>query len=100
MNSTDKAALDKYLTTEPDNGYNDWLELVWDNIPEDKISGDEMEDNQQFFDDGAQQVSMHGKNGFPCFKFTAELFIKRFQCLKSNPHLKTWKEVQDYSNSR
>lgn len=100
MSSINKVALDRYLTTEPDNGYQDWLEQVWDNIPEDKISGDEMEANQQFFDDGANQLALAGKDGFPCVKFTAEVFVSRFNHLKKNPHLKTWKEVQDFANSR
>jgi len=100
MSSIDKAALDRYLTNEPDNGYQDWLEQVWDTIPEDKISGDEMEENEQFFIDGANQLALAGKNGFPSVKFTAEVFVSRFNHLKKNPHLKTWKEVQDFANSR
>lgn len=96
----DKQALDRYLTTEPDNGYTSWLEDVWDRIPEDIISAEEYDKNEKFFDDGAQKLALSGKNGFVKAQFAADVIINRFRLFKNNPNFKTWADVQNYLNGQ
>lgn len=78
----DKQALDRYLTTEPDNGYQNWLEKVWDNIPESEISYDDYEKYERFFDDLAEKLSCAGRYGFPTVDFSKDVFMNRFRNIK------------------
>ena len=82
----DKQALDKYLTTEPDNGYQNTLEKIWDKIPETEISADDYEKYERFFDDLALKLSTAGTSdsGFPTIDFCSEVFISRFRKLKKH----------------
>jgi len=95
-----KTSLDKYLTTEPDNGFQHWSELVLDLIPETTISADEWDKNEDFFFDGLDKLAQSGKDGFPVPDFAADVLISRFYLLKNNPHLKTWEEVQQFVNKQ
>lgn len=78
----DKQALDRYLTTEPDNGYQTWLEKVWDKIPESEISSDDYEKYERFFDDLAEKLSNAGRDGFPTVDFSKDVFMNRFRNIK------------------
>lgn len=78
----DKQALDRYLTTEPDNGYQNWLEKVWDKIPESEISSDDYIKYERFFDDLAIKLSNAGRDGFPAVGFSSDVFLNRFRNIK------------------
>lgn len=95
-----KASLDAWITREPDNGYQEWYEKVFDLIPETEISGDEYDQNEQFFDDGMQKLSQAGSHGFVNTQFAADVIKRRFRVLKENPDLKTWEDVQTFVNKR
>jgi hypothetical protein len=91
-----KQSLDRWLTTEPDNGYHDWVEQVFDNITPEELPDEDYNGNEAFFDAGLLQMS---RNNFPSPIFCAKVLVRRFGILKANPHLKTWEEVQAYSLS-
>ena len=81
----DKQALDRYLTTEPDNGYDNWLEKLWDEIPKTEISDDEYQKYERYFDDVADKLSKCGEGGeLPDYKFCAKIITLRFKDLKTN----------------
>jgi hypothetical protein len=91
----DKASLDRYITTEPDNGYQQWYEKVFDLIPEDKISPDQYDKYMDFFDDGMNELALAGANGgFPDPQFAADVVVSRFKYLLSHTDVKTWAEIQ------
>ena len=77
----DKTSLDRYLTSEPDNGYHVWLEKVWDNIPETEISPDEYVQRESFFDELALTLT---KGLLPSVKFATDVIIRRFKAYKEN----------------
>lgn len=76
-------ALDRYLTTEPDNGYISWLDKIWELIPQSTISADEYDKYEDFFDALAQKLSTAGRDGFVDPEFAAKVIIRRFNSLKS-----------------
>lgn len=92
------SAYDKWLTTEPDNGFVKWKDSVWSLIGEDEISMDDYENNEQFFDDGIMKLSLIGSNGFCTPEFAASVLKMRFRFLKNNPDCKTWDQVQEKIN--
>lgn len=78
-----KQSIDRYLTTEPDNGYTDWIEAVWDIIPENIISGDDRDSNEAFFSYWEDKLSTAGRDGFVIPQFAAEAIMMRFRFLSS-----------------
>lgn len=80
-----KQALDRYLTSEPDNEYIDAVEKIWNLIPEEEISGDEYNKYEDFFSFWENSLSTSGtnKNGFPNIDFCAEVIKRRYRMLKS-----------------
>jgi hypothetical protein len=99
--SLDKSALDRYITQGPDTKYQEWLERVWDLIPDTEITADEYEKNEEFFDDGADLIAQAGAHGeFPEPKFAAEVLIKRFKVLKEDDTCKTWLDVAEKVKTR
>ncbi len=86
----DKQSLDRYLTTEPNNGYHDWVEEIFDKIPESEISGDDYNKYESIFDDMLNEASLQGANGgFITTDFMATVLIRRCKVLKANPQIKT-----------
>jgi hypothetical protein len=92
-----KNDLDRYITSEPNNGFNEWYEKVFDTIPESEISAEEYDRYQDFFDDGMNKLALAGSDGFPTISFAAEVITRRFKILKENPELETWESVQSFS---
>ncbi len=68
--------LDNYLTTEPNNGYQDWLEAVWQNMPLSLIDDDAYQQHESFFDVWAHHLS---KDGFPSTDDTAKLIYRKYK---------------------
>lgn len=77
----DKAALDRFLTTEPDNGYMKWLEKVWDSIPESVIPSEAYYKHEKFFEFWELKLSMAGGGPYPRIKFCADVLIRRYKML-------------------
>lgn len=81
-------ALDRFLTTEPDNGYIAFIEKIWGFIPEEEISGDEYNKYEDFFCFWENKLSTSGvrtrqnPTGFPAFPFCVELIKRRYRMLK------------------
>ena len=93
----DKNALDRYLTTEPDNGFNEWCELVWDNISDTEITANEVDRFQQFFDDAHEELSTKGSgDGFINPAFSADVIKRTFKVFKKWPHLQTYSQTRAY----
>lgn len=81
----DKKALDRYLTTEPDNGYQNWLEKVWDKIPESEISIEEYDKYERFFNDLSEKLGNSvSEDNHPTIEISSAAFIRRFNALKEN----------------
>lgn len=95
-----KSSLDRYLTQEPDTKYQEWLEKVWDLIPDSEISGDDRDANEQFFEDGEDLIAQAGDGGFPTPDFAAAVLIRRFKTLKESPECKTWFDVAEKVKER
>lgn len=76
--------LDDYLTREPDNGYNDWVEAIWNLIPKETISNDEYEKHEDFFDvwhnymAGSAEATRENPQGFWPPDQAARTIINRF----------------------
>lgn len=102
----DTAALDRWLTTESDNGFTSWVEDVLKLIPETELSADEYYQYEQFFDDGLERIGMMRPTTAPVGgnyvseQFAADVIMRRYRTIKANPHLKTWAEVQAFINGR
>lgn len=97
-------ALDKYLTTEPDNGFHAWLDDVWKHIPESEISGDEYDKYEEFFDDityrmciGTRTLRKH--SGFVNPEFFAMMLMRRFRIMKFNLGLARTRCCNIHSNA-
>lgn len=69
----DKQALDRYLTTEPDNGYDSWIERVMESIQTSEISEDDINEYwDKFFDPLFIKLSTSGHDGaFPTVNFAS-----------------------------
>lgn len=80
----DTVALDRFLTTEPDNGYISFIEKIWAAISEDEISGEEYDKYEDFFSYWENKLSMSGTNpnGFPSLSFCIDCIKMRYRRLK------------------
>ncbi len=74
--------LDKYLTTEPDNGYIRSIEKIWECITEEEISGDEYNKYDYFFSFWEIKLSTSGTHGFPKLDFCVQVIKRRYRFLK------------------
>lgn len=92
------SAYDKWLTTEPDNGFDHWTNEVWKLISEDEISSKDYEENEVFFDDGLLALSeirtTSHRGNFVSPQFAALSIKLSFRILKRNPDCKTYKDVR------
>ena len=77
----DKQKLDKYLTQEPNNDYQDWCEKVMGLIPESEISTKLYDKYEDFIDKLLEGMS---KNGFPGVAISAERIIKAIKALETS----------------
>jgi hypothetical protein len=99
--SLNKAALDRYITQEPDTKYQEWLERVWDLIPESEISSEEQDKYKDFLEEGEEFLSYCGEQGeLPTPEFAAKTLLARFNILKENPDCKTWLDVGENVKKR
>lgn len=88
INNMNKQALDRFLTTEPDNGYTAFIEKIWQAIPEEEISGDDYDKHDTFFSYWENKLSTSGittrenPTGFPILNFCVNAIKRRYRMLK------------------
>lgn len=72
-----KNELDKYLTSEPNNGYHIWLERVWDSITDEQIP--DRDAYESFFEYWENKLAIAGRNGFVNVEFSAHSLRSRYK---------------------
>ncbi len=72
----DKQSLDRYLTSEPPNHFQDWCEAVYNCIPTDQISDNDLDKHDQWIND---KLNEYCKHSFPAPPIAASRLIREFK---------------------